>query len=106
LKIDAETFEPVERREDYMSVCVEVVKANVTLSGRAFCKSGNELRRYSETSKRKALDEDLLVYFRLCKAGYASSVKEASEMDARTVIQALHYEGFCNDWEQAFLEIQ
>lgn len=29
LKIDDQTFEPVERREDYMRVCVEVAKDNV-----------------------------------------------------------------------------
>lgn len=29
LKIDGETFEPVERRQDYLSVCVEVAKENV-----------------------------------------------------------------------------
>jgi hypothetical protein len=50
-------------------------------------------------------DDVLLVYFKLCKAGYASSVKEASEMDARSVIQALHYENFCNDWEEQFLKL-
>ncbi len=26
-------------------------------------------------------------------------------MDARVVIQALHYEGFLNDWDNAFLEL-
>ena len=29
MKIDSETFEPVEARGDYVKVCVEVVKANV-----------------------------------------------------------------------------
>ncbi len=29
LKIDADTFEPAERRDDYMQVCMEVAKANV-----------------------------------------------------------------------------
>lgn len=29
LKIDESTFEPVERREDYMSACIEVAKENV-----------------------------------------------------------------------------
>lgn len=28
-KIDADTFEPVERRDDYIKVCVEVAKENV-----------------------------------------------------------------------------
>lgn len=30
LKIDGSTFEPVERRQDYMKVCVEVAKENVS----------------------------------------------------------------------------
>lgn len=29
LKIDDQTFEPVERRDDYMKVCVEVARENV-----------------------------------------------------------------------------
>lgn len=29
LKIDADTFEPVEARDDYMKVCLEVAKENV-----------------------------------------------------------------------------
>lgn len=28
-KIDASTFEPIERREDYLQVCVEVLKSNI-----------------------------------------------------------------------------
>jgi len=29
LKIDKDTFEPVDRRDDYMKVCIEVAKANI-----------------------------------------------------------------------------
>ena len=29
LKIDKDTFEPIESREDYMPVCIEVAKANI-----------------------------------------------------------------------------
>lgn len=29
LKIDADTFEPIKARDDYMSVCMEVAKENV-----------------------------------------------------------------------------
>ena len=29
LKIDKDTFEPVENREDYIQVCLEVIKENV-----------------------------------------------------------------------------
>lgn len=29
LKIDDQTFEPVERRDDYMKVCIEVAKDNI-----------------------------------------------------------------------------
>jgi hypothetical protein len=47
----------------------------------------------------------LLIYYRLCKAGYAKSVQEAKTMDAREVIQALAYEGFLNDYERVWLEL-
>ena len=53
----------------------------------------------------EAEDDVLLVYFRLCKEGYASGVSEAKELDARTVLQALNYEKFLGDYEAAFLEI-
>jgi len=45
------------------------------------------------------------LYFRLCKAGYASSVPEAATFDARTVLQALAYEDFIGDYDQAFMEL-
>ena len=61
-----------------------------------------EVRNYP---KIEAKDDNLLIYFRLCKAGYATSVREAAELDARTVLQALYYEGFCSDYELAYLEI-
>lgn len=47
----------------------------------------------------------LLTYFRLCKAGYASSVFEAAQMDARTVLQALAYEHFLSDYESAYYDL-
>jgi hypothetical protein len=46
-----------------------------------------------------------LIYFRLCKGGFAQSVVEARELDARTVLQALAYEGFCADYEMAYMEL-
>lgn len=55
--------------------------------------------------KVEAEDDDLLILFKLCKAGYASSVKEAAELDARTVLQAIHYEKFCTDYQDAFSEL-
>lgn len=30
---------------------------------------------------------------------------EVRELDARTVLQALEYEGFCNDYERTYLEL-
>jgi len=47
----------------------------------------------------------LLIYFKLCKAGYAASVTEAARLDARTVLQALNYEKFNSDYERAFMEM-
>lgn len=47
----------------------------------------------------------LVIYFRLVKGGYASSVGEASHMDARCVLQALAYERFLGDYERAYIEL-
>lgn len=47
----------------------------------------------------------MLIYYRLCKAGFARSVAEAKELDVRTVVQALAYEKFCNDYEAAYMEL-
>ena len=44
------------------------------------------------------------MFFRLAKAGYGS-VTEIMEMDVRTVVQALHYESFCADYDLAFIEL-
>ena len=46
----------------------------------------------------------LLIHLRLVKAGLGS-LAEVREMDARTVIQALHYESFCDDYERAHWEL-
>jgi len=45
-----------------------------------------------------------LIYFRLAKAGYGS-VNEIAEWDAKTVLQALNYENFVNDYELAYYEL-
>jgi hypothetical protein len=41
---------------------------------------------------------------KLVKAGYGS-FPEVAKLDARTVIQALHYEKFCGDYQAAYLEL-
>lgn len=46
----------------------------------------------------------MLIHFRLVKAGYGT-LREVEEMDARKVLQALHYEKFLNDYESAYLEL-
>lgn len=46
----------------------------------------------------------MLIHFRLVKAGYGS-LEEVKEMDARTVLQALNFEKFCNDYDLAYLEL-
>lgn len=64
--------------------------------------------RIGSTQKRPAteiVEDELLVYLRLCKWGYATSVMEAKTYDARTVMQAFAYEMFCDDYERAFLEV-
>lgn len=49
-------------------------------------------------------DDPLLYFFKLSKAGYGP-VSEIKEWDCRTVIQALHYENFISDYENAYLEL-
>lgn len=51
-----------------------------------------------------AEDDVLLVHLRLVKAGYGS-IQEVRELDARTVLQALNYEKFSDDFERAFMEL-
>lgn len=46
-----------------------------------------------------------MIYFRLCKEGYASSVPEAMTLDARTVLQALAYEAFLSDYERTYIKL-
>lgn len=45
-----------------------------------------------------------MIYFRLSKAGYGT-VNEIEEWEARKVLQAIHYEGFCYDYEAAYIEV-
>jgi hypothetical protein len=47
----------------------------------------------------------LLVYFRLCKSGYASSIREAALLTAKEVLQALAYDRFLNQYEAKWLEM-
>lgn len=63
---------------------------------------GRDEHKYPDV---EAKDDNLLIYFRLCKAEYARSIAEAKELDAREVLQALNYEMFLSDYEQAFLEM-
>lgn len=53
----------------------------------------------------EAVDSDLTVYFRLCEEGYARSISEAEELDARTVLQALARIKFLDDYERAYWEL-
>jgi len=41
---------------------------------------------------------------KLAKAGYGSFL-EVKSFDARTVLQMLHYETFCADYERAYMEL-
>lgn len=45
-----------------------------------------------------------MIYYKLSKTGYGS-VNEIENWDARKVLQALHYESFCYDYETAYIEI-
>jgi hypothetical protein len=50
-------------------------------------------------------DDPLLVCLKLSKSGYGSLV-EVEEWDARRVLQALSYEAFIEDYENAYMELQ
>jgi hypothetical protein len=45
-----------------------------------------------------------LIFFRLSKAGYGS-VNEIENWDVRRVLQALHYEKFISDFENAYIDL-
>jgi len=45
-----------------------------------------------------------MILLRLVKAGYGS-LKEVKEMGAREVLQALHYERFLDEYENAYVEM-
>lgn len=49
-------------------------------------------------------DSDFLYALRLSKAGYGS-VREIEGWDARRVLQALAYESYLDDYEQAWIDI-
>lgn len=53
----------------------------------------------------EAKEDDLTLYLRLCKAGYANSVLEAMQLPARVVLQALSFEKFLGDYEAAWVEL-
>jgi hypothetical protein len=46
----------------------------------------------------------MLIHFRLVHAGYGS-LAEVRELDARTVLQAMHYDDFRADYERKFMEL-
>lgn len=49
LRIDDQTFEPIERRDDYMQVCMEVAKENILPFGKSL---------YAEYQKALTMIED------------------------------------------------
>lgn len=46
----------------------------------------------------------MAIFCRLVKAGYGT-IREVKEMDAREVLQAIHYEAFCDHYETAYMEM-
>lgn len=50
-------------------------------------------------------DDDLLIYFKLCKSGYARSIAEAKELGPREVLQALAYESFSSEYQRVYMEL-
>ncbi len=54
--------------------------------------------------KIEVSDSCLLIHLRLVKAGYGS-LSEVKKMTAREVLQALSYEKFTTDYQDAYLEM-
>ncbi len=50
-------------------------------------------------------DEELLIYLRLVKGGWASGFDEAKRLNVREVLQALHYDTFLVDYEKAYIDL-
>lgn len=48
-------------------------------------------------------DDDLLIFIRLSKAGYGT-IEDIKRMNAREVIQAMAYENYLSDYQEAMLE--
>lgn len=46
----------------------------------------------------------MIILFRLVKSGYGS-FEEVSRMNAREIIQAVHYENFVSDYESSYVEL-
>jgi len=67
---------------------------------------GNQFRPSDRKYPRIEIEkeDELLTYFRLVKAGYGNFF-EVQNMTAREVMQALYYEKFLTDYEQAFFEL-
>lgn len=59
---------------------------------------GNPKNDRGKKPRVEAADDNLLVYMRLVKLGYGD-LKGVEEMNSREVLQALHYESFCDDYE-------
>lgn len=47
----------------------------------------------------------MAIFCRLAKAGYGTLQQVRYEMDAREVLQALHYEIYLLDYEDAYMEL-
>ena len=60
--------------------------------------------RHINGPKTEIKDDVLLIYFRLVKLGYGN-LEEVKKMDSREVLQALFYEKFIHDYEEAYLEL-
>jgi hypothetical protein len=63
------------------------------------------IKKRRQFPKVEAEADDLVIFFRIIKAGYASSLGEAKKLTAREIIQALNYETFLADYEDEYLAI-
>ena len=62
------------------------------------------MARHSNGPKTEIKDDVLLIYFRLVKLGFGT-LEQVKQLDSREVLQALFYEKFLSDYEEAYLEL-
>ena len=68
------------------------------------CKVRNYFSKGVRGPEVEVEEDSLLIFFKLVKSGYGS-LQEVQQLDARVVLQALNYEKFLKEYEEAYMEM-